>query len=224
MWFTNPVSFVSGDCGFRGSIPYSSFFREMGHNFTLNSPAAYSTGGKIDGPANAIYSEAMANIFAHATSYEMLSNAEAFGLDDGLALEIRQTALSAMMVTRSGYESYLDGGNLFRSWNDQTTPEDETLDTFMTIAYMFCKRAEESGGGYREPLKRMMSLLQHFNPEWRAAYSQNANSPAAEAFRATWMAAAISYAFSTDLRGEFRDLDFPIDDAVCDAVLAAASG
>jgi hypothetical protein len=224
LWFTDPVTFVSGEYGFRGSIQYSSFFHEMGHNFTLNSPADYYTGGRIDGPANAIYSETMANIFAHATAYEMLRNIEEFGLDEELALEIRQTALFAMMVTRSGYESYLDAGKSFHSWNDQTTPEDETFDTIMTIAFKFCERAEQIGGGYRGPLKRMMSLLQKFNPDWRAKYSQHANSPTAEAFRATWMVAALSYAFSEDLRGEFRALNFPIDDTVYDAILNAASG
>ena len=40
---------------------------EMGHNATLNSPADYYFGGKTDGPANAILSETIAQIFQHAT-------------------------------------------------------------------------------------------------------------------------------------------------------------
>lgn len=223
LWFTDPVTFVSGDYGLSGPIEYSSFFHEMGHNFTLNSPAEYYTGGKIDGPANAIYSEAMANIFAHATAYEMLRNAEEFGLDQELALEIRSTALFAMKITRDAYDAYRSAGNPFSSWNDQTTPEDETFGTSMTIAFKFCERAERSGDGYRQPLKRMMSLLQKFNPDWRGRYSQHVDSIAAEAFRATWMAAAVSYAFSDDLREEFRALNFPVDDSIYENIIDTMS-
>ncbi|MBN1439053.1 MAG: hypothetical protein JW929_06550 [Anaerolineales bacterium] len=224
LWFTDPVSLASGEYGLSGTLQYSSFFHEMGHNFTLNSPAAYYTGGKIDGNANAIYSETLANIFAHATAYELLRKAGEFGLDDGLAAEIRQSALSSMAVTRSGYEDYLAAGKSFHSWNDPATADDETFGTFMTIAYKFCERAEADGSGYREPVKRMMVLLQKFNPDWHARYSAGANSPAAEAFRATWMVAALSYAFSADLRDEFRALQFPIDDAAFEELLNAASG
>ncbi|MBN2086368.1 MAG: hypothetical protein JW748_14205 [Anaerolineales bacterium] len=224
LWFTDPVSFASGEYCLSGVVQYSSFFHEMGHNVTLNSPAAYYTGGKIDGNANAIYSETLANIFAHATAYEMLRNAGEFGLDDGLAAEIRQTARLAMAVTRKGYEDYLAAGKPFHSWNDPATAGDETFGTFMTIAYKFCERAEADGNGYSGPVKRMMLLLQKFNPDWRARYSAGANSPAAETFRATWMVAALSYAFSADLREEFRALQFPIDDAAFEDLLNAASG
>jgi hypothetical protein len=223
LWFTTPASFVSGEYGFRGMIQYSSFFHEMGHNVTLNSPAEYYYGGKIDGNANAIFSETMANIFAHATSQEILSDPAAYGLDEGLAFEIGQSAVSSLMVTRNAYEAYLGGGKPFRSWNDPGTPEDETFGTFMTIAFKFCEHAEDRGLGYREPLKRMMELLQHFNVDWRSRYAQRMNTPEADAFRSTLMVAALSYAFSADLRGEFRGLNFPIDNSAYQELIGSVS-
>jgi hypothetical protein len=186
----------------------------MGHNFTLNSPANYYYGGKIDGNANAIFSESMANIFAHTTAYDILNNPLAYGFDTYLALEIKQSAISSIMITRNAYENYLGTGKVFHSWNDLGVPGDETFDTFMTIAYKFCAHAEDGGLGYRIPLQKMMALLQHFNENWSNRYDQNNNTPEADTFRATLMVASLSYAFSTDLRAEFKDLNFPIDDDI----------
>jgi hypothetical protein len=69
IWFTPPPGFAAGDYAFQGSPEDSSLFHEMGHNFTLNSPVEFCYGGKIDGWANAIFSETMAQIFAHATAF-----------------------------------------------------------------------------------------------------------------------------------------------------------
>ncbi|MEZ0396883.1 MAG: hypothetical protein ABWK53_10715 [Anaerolineales bacterium] len=219
LWFTSPVSFASGDYGFTGSIEYSSFFHEMGHNFTLNTPSHYYYGGKIDGSANAIYSETMANIFAHTTAFEILNHAERYGIDPILALDIQNSAIASIVVTRRGYENYLAGGMQFHSWNNPNTPEDETFNTFMTLAYTFCLHAEDSGVGYRVPAQRMMRVLQRFNPDWLARYSPRYNSDQAESFRATLMVAAMSYGFQTDLRDEFRNLNFPIDDDYYTSIL-----
>ncbi len=214
LWYTSPPSFASGNYGFQDTPKYSSFFHEMGHNFTLNSPADYHYGGKIDGNANAIFSESLANIFAHSTAYDILNDYSHYGFDHSLALEIKQSAIESIKITRNAYEDYLNSGKVFHSWNDPSTPEDETFGTFMTIAYNFCSHAENSGSGYQIPVKRMMALLQNFNLDWKFSYNQYNNSPEAEAFRATLMVTALSYAFSTDLRTEFRALNFPINDAV----------
>lgn len=223
LWFTNPPSFISGNYGFQETIQYSSFFHEMGHNFSLNSPANYYYGGRIDGNANAIFSESMANIFAHATAYQILNNPAAYGLDNDLALEIEQSAAGSIMVIRNAYENYLATGKVFHSWNDPNTPQDETFDTFMTIAFKFCAHAEDAGQGYRTSLKRMMALLQHFNEDWKNSYAQNNDTPEAEAFRATLMVAALSHAFGADLRTEFEDLNFPINDAIYDDLMSSVN-
>jgi hypothetical protein len=222
LWFTSPVSFGAGDYAFGGTIQYSSFMHEMGHNFTLNSPADYYYGGKIDGCANAIYSESMAQIFQHAAAYEIINNAEFYGLSEDLVCDIKYSAISSIQLVRNTYEEYVDGGAHFYSWNNPSTPADETFGTFMTIAYKFFEQAENSGKGYRMPLKRMMKLLQLFNVDLMNRYDRLHNKPAADAFRSTLMVAALSYGFSTDLRPDFEALNFPIDDATYSELIAAA--
>jgi PIN domain nuclease of toxin-antitoxin system len=210
LWYTSPVSFGVNNTAFQGTIQWSSFLHEMGHNVTLNTPADYYYGGKIDGRANAIFSESMAQIFAHATAYYMLNHTQQYGLSDDLSANIKQSVISSMQIVKNFYEEYLSSGKNFTSWSDQQT--DETLLTFMTIAYKFFEHAENSSLGYRTPLKRMMTLLQTFNEDMEARYDRNRNTPEAETFRATLMVTALSYAFETDLRQEFRNLNFPISD------------
>jgi hypothetical protein len=91
LWYTNPPAFVSGNYGFQGSLQYSSFFHEMGHNFSLNSPADFYYGGRINGSANAILSETLANIYAHTTAYVMLNDPAYYGLGPDLVQEIEQS-------------------------------------------------------------------------------------------------------------------------------------
>jgi hypothetical protein len=222
LWFTSPVSFGAGDYAFGGTIQYSPFIHEMGHNFTLNSPADYYYGGKIDGWANAIYSESMAQIFQHAAAYEIINNAEFYGLSEDIVYDIKQSAISSMKLVRSTYEDYIGNGAHFYSWNNPDTPEDETFGTFMTITYKFCEQAENSGGGYRIPLKRMMKLLQLFNEDLKNRYDRLHNNPAADTFRSTLMVAALSYGFSKDLRPDFEVLNFPIDDTTYNELITDA--
>ena len=98
----------------------------------------------------------------------------------------------------------------FRSWNDPGTPEDETVDTFATLAYKFCAHAEMGGSGYREPLKRMTQLLGLFDEDLELRYDRHNNTAQADSFRATLMVTALSYGFDSDLRNEFIELNFPI--------------
>ena len=92
LWFTNPVSFGASTSAFSGTVQYSSLMHEMGHNMTLNSPANYYYGGKIDGNANAIFSESMAQIFQHATAHYLLNNYQSYGLSEDLVADIRESA------------------------------------------------------------------------------------------------------------------------------------
>ena len=222
LWFTIPVSFGAGDYAFQGTIQYSSFMHEMGHNFTLNSPADYYFGGKIDGNANAIYSESMAQIFQHATAYEIINNAEIYGLSEDVVFDIKYSAISSIQLVRDTYEEYIDSGANFCSWNNPNTPEDETFGTFMTIAYKFFEQAENSGKGYRIPLKRMMKLLQLFNEDLKNRYDRLHNNPAADVFRSTLMIAALSYGFSMDLRPDFEALNFPIENITYNQLITSA--
>ncbi|MBU0596361.1 T9SS type A sorting domain-containing protein, partial [Candidatus Bipolaricaulota bacterium] len=220
LWYTSPVSFAAGDYAFQGTVEWSSFLHEMGHNFTLNFPADYYFGGKIDGCANAIYSETMGQIFQHATAHEMINQGAEYGLSADLVFDIRQSAIQSIGVVRDAYERYVSEGMNFASWNDPDTPEDETFDTFMTLAYKFCEHAETEGEGYHEPTARMTRLLSLFDEDLQQRYDQHNNTAEADTFRATLMVTAQSFAFETDLRDEFRDLNFPISDSTYEELLA----
>ncbi len=223
LWYTSPVSFGAGDYAFQGTIQYSSFMHEMGHNFTLNTPGNYYYGGKIDGCANAIFSESMAQIFQHATAYEIINNAEFYGLSEDLVFDIKSSATSSIKIVRNSYEYYVSSGANFCSWNNPGTPQDETFDTFMTIAYKFFEQAENSGQGYRIPLRKMVKLLQLFDEDLEDRYDRLNDNTEADAFRATLMIAAMSHGFSADLRLDFEVLNFPIDDDTYDELTTAVS-
>ena len=220
LWFTNPVSFGVGDYGLQGTIQWSSFFHEMGHNFTLNTPGGYYFGGKTDGNANAIYSETMAQIFQHVTAYHIVNNYSKYGLGEDLACEIKLSANSSFSVLSRIYQRYINSGKNYSSWNDPNTPQDETFDTFMTIAYKFFEHAEKGKLDYENRLKRMMKFLQQFNQDWLERYDPMNDSTEGSSFRATFMVSALSYAFEKDLRAEFKEIKFPIDDDIYEGLLA----
>jgi hypothetical protein len=222
LWFTDPVAFGAAAEAVQGSIAYSSFMHEMGHNFTLNTPASFYYGGKIDGNANAIYSESMAQIFQHATAYQIINDGPEYGLGPDLVAEIRASATSSMNLVRNTYDNYVQGGANFHSWNDPSTPWDETFGTFMTIAYVFFEHAEMTSQGYRIPLRRMMRLLQILDQDMVNRYDRLHDTLEAETFRSTLMVAAVSHAFGLDLRSEFAALNFPIDDTIYDNLLIGA--
>lgn len=222
LWYTNPVSFGVGDYGFQGSIQWSSFFHEMGHNFTLNTPADYYFGGKSDGNANAIYSEAMAQIFAHATSYCLVNDYKKFGISSDLAYEIQLSAENSFQGLARCYKKYIDSGCPFSSWNDPNADGDETFPTFMTVAYKFFEYAEKGNYDYRESVKRMLTFLQHFDKDWHSRYDPENNSVEGATFRATMMVCALSSAFETDLRADFRKINFPIDDTIYTDLMLSA--
>jgi hypothetical protein len=214
LWFSDPVAFGVGDVFMRGSIGYSSLFHEMGHNFTLNTPGAFFWGGWIGGNANAIFSETMAQIFQHATGYELVNTYLDYGLSEDIMFDIKQQVIQTIKFVRLKYEEYCNSGYPYSSWNEPSTEDDETFLTFMTIAYKFFEHAENSGSGYLIPLKRMMTFLQGFCQNWADSYDHNNNTAVADSFRATLFVRALSDAFQTDLRTEFRSLHFPVSNQI----------
>ena len=222
LWYTEPVCFAVGGDGFSRTVPWSSFLHEMGHNFTLNSPARHHYGGKTDGCANAIFSETLAQIFQHATAYELVKGAKRYRLGQDVAWDIALSALASIRGVRKAHERYIDSGCPFASWNDPKTRQDETFDTFMTLAYKFFVHAEKAKRGYRRPVKRMMALLQRFDADMERQYDAKHDTMQAEAFRSTLLIAALSHAFRTDLRNEFRKLRFPIQDRTFQRLLELA--
>lgn len=218
LWFTSPPAVGSADVFFGGSIGYSSMFHELAHNITLNTPAGFRYGGKIDGSANAVYSETVAQIFQAVTAYELVNNATKYGIPPDLAADIAASAADSMRVVTQAYDEYLLRGKPFATWNDPASSADETFGTFMTVAYVFFRHAE-AVHDYVGPLRRAMRLLRTFDAGMLERYAPANNTPAASAFRATLLAAAVSYAFAEDLRGEFRDLGFPVDGGVYDSLM-----
>ncbi|MBO0953022.1 BACON domain-containing protein [Fibrella forsythiae] len=212
LWFTDPLSFAVGD-GLLTNLDFSSLAHELGHNITLNSPANYIIGSRVSGNATSIFAEAMAQIFQHTVGYVVLNNYAQYGFDAEYTSLMKNWFLADFGTTKTFYNQYVNGGKVFTSWNNPATPADETLFTFGTIAYKFCQYAEAQNKGYLLPAKRLMQFLQRFNPEWQRRYDQFNNNSAADSFRATMMVAALSSAFQTDLRADFRALNFPISDA-----------
>ncbi len=230
LWYTTPVAFATScDIMSRKKILYSCLFHEMGHNVTLNFPAGYHYGGKIDGRANAIYSETMAQIFQYATACEMVSRAETFGLGEDVVADIMKRDQVTCSFRSNAYDRYVANGCPFCTWNQSGTTEDETLDTFLTAAHQFITMATEAGLGMRIPMRRLCRFLGYFNSDWQARYARMSNTVEADSFRATLLVSAFSYALGKDVRGDFRTLCFPIDDDIYDelfdtVVLAPCNG
>ncbi len=219
LWYASPVAFaIGGANGLSGGIPWVYCFNEMGKNFTLNSPASYCYGGKIDGDANAIISESLGGIFEIATAYELMNHGVELGLSSDLVADIHNSSLAGMSAVVANYNNYTNTGSVFHSWNNGTVSPDVTIDTFSTISYKFFQHAEENGQGYRVPLKRLMQALELFNSNWLSSFDPSEDTPAADSFRATLWVAALSYAFQTDLRGEFESLNFPVSDATYESL------
>ncbi len=222
LWNTWPVSWAVSSNALGARIAWSSCFHEMGHNITLNSPSNFTYGGKITGNANAILSETLAQIFQHATLFELINHKEEFGFDDSIVADLESSAHSTMAIVRSSYQRYLAQGSPFRSWHDSGVTEDATLNTFMTIAFKFCEHAELAGEGYRKPLKRLMQALQQFDSTWLTRYDPGHDTASGATFRSTMWVAALSHAFEMDLRSEFRNLNFPVDDTIYHEILTAS--
>ncbi|MFQ5805779.1 MAG: hypothetical protein ACE5I3_04940 [Phycisphaerae bacterium] len=219
LWFTDPVSFVCHPSYLGGQVDFSSLLHELAHNLTLNSPAGYRFGGKTDGPMNTIVSETLAQIFQHATIHTILNSDRRFGLSDELCRRLRASGIKSIGVVREAYRDFLADPRQYTTYNDPATKHDDTFNTFMTVAYVFCELAEKRGD-YRTPLKRMMRLMHTFSVADRQRFQQRENEP----FRASFLVAAMSYGFDTDLRDRFRGLNFPVSDEIYTELPARMKG
>ena len=210
LWFTRPVSMGANPAYLSNPSGISSLFHETGHNITLNSPARFRFGGKTDGPMSTIVSETLAQIMQHATAYELLNHPGRYGLPGGVCEAIGRSAVQSFAVTSRAAREYAGHGHPYATiQSDQPGGPDRTFGTFMTVAYEFVRRADQQSN-FRQPVKRMMALLQTFCEGDRLRFQTRTD----ESFRGTLMVAALSYGFDADLRAEFRRLGFPVNDAV----------
>ena len=210
-WYTTPMSVAYGGDILDQPIAWDILFNEIGKDTTLNTPNRLTFGGDTDGNASEIYSETMGDIFSYASGCQLISSPSTYGLDPFVTLDIRDSMLSGAANLQQQYETYVAAGAPFSSWNPYNGEPDPTLGTVATLAWKFIEHAEQESNGYQVPARRMMHLLQLFDPWMLKSYAPTQNTQAAATFRSTLMVAAISYAFSQDLRGEFISLNFPID-------------
>ncbi len=217
-WFTSPPAILLDDFGQHGWVDYGVLFDELGQGFTLNTPSDFVFGNNIDGNYNFMYRKGMALIFSLGAAWELINNQEFFGLCDAATLEIYYNIKDDYRFLHEVYLDYIIGGRDFTGWNYSPVNHKNTLDTYLVICYKFCSHAAQEGIGYKIPIQRMMKLLQLFNEEMRIRYNLDENTPDTDAMVATFLVTAMSYAFEKDLRQEFRDLNFPINDGFYDTL------
>lgn len=216
LWYTRPVVFGIGNGYINGTdTDFSSMYHEMGHNLTLNFPANYPYGGKTDGPANAIFSEAIAQLVQYSAGYELINNYQTYGLDDTWLFKLKSNFANGARSLRGTFDEYMSTGMAFKTYNIPSDAQRsrEVFRSFLSVPYMFLRYAEQANQGYRQPVKRLMQFLGNFNPEWLKRFDSQNDTPAANAFRATMWVAAMSYAFQRDLRADFRAIGYPVSDA-----------
>jgi hypothetical protein len=223
-WYTTPMSVGYGSSILNAPIAWYILLNEIGKDTTLNTPTRLTYGGNTNGAASEIYSETMGDIFSYASGCQLVSNASTYGLDPVVAVDIGNNMLSGAAALQQAYNNYVAAGAPFSSWNPGGGGPDPTLGTISALAWKFIQHAEQQGQGYQVPAQRMMNLLQLFNSSMLASYDPSENTESASTFRSTLMVTALSYAFSEDLRSEFQDLNFPIDNQTFEQLYEMATG
>ena len=223
-WFTTPMSVGYSASTLNAPIGWYILFNEVGKDTTLNTPTSLTYGGNTDGNASEIYSETMGDVFSYSSGCQLVSDPSTYGLDPAVAVDIKNNMLSGAALLQQSYNNYAAAGAPFSSWNPDNGTPDPTLGTISTLAWKFIEHTEMQGHGYQVPTQRMMKFLQMFNASMLASYAPTSNTEAAATFRSTLMVAALSYAFSQDLRSEFTSLNFPIDNETFEQLYEMATG
>jgi hypothetical protein len=222
-WYTTPMSVGYGPTIVDPPTWYI-LFNEIGKDTTLNTPVSLPFGGNTDGNASEIYAETMGDIFSYAAGCQLISNAASYGIGAEVALDIQNSMFGGAAALQSTFNAYVAAGAPFASWNPYNGGPDPTLGTVAALSWTFIKDAETQGLGYQIPVNRLMKVLQLFDASMLASYAPTSNTQAAATFRSTLMVAALSYAFSEDLRSEFESLNFPINDETFEQLYEAAGG
>jgi hypothetical protein len=222
IWSSYPVGIgISGqwEHALRKDVAWLVFLHEMGHNFTLNTPPRLILGGNTDGPGSTVLTESLATIFSIVTALEMSNNHSSYGIPEEIASRMKQQCIQDVAHIRTVHEQCLQK-RPFKFWHRGEIDGEATGWTVSTIIYKFLSHAENQGQGYRTPVKRMLRVIQTFDESLKQRYDQFHDTPEASTFRSTFVVAALSYAYSQDLRAEFRALNFPDSDTVYEELLA----
>ncbi|GAB3959303.1 hypothetical protein GCM10028805_55160 [Spirosoma harenae] len=212
LYATVPIAYALGDAVVKQSPNFMVITHEQGHNVTLNAPANYTTDRMSGGSGYAIHAESMANIFSYATGYELINNAQQYGLSNEVVSLLKPSYSFGVTDLRRSFNQYIEEGKPFNSWDNPATANVEISGAVSVVSYKYIDYADKQKLGFRIPTKRLMQFFQRCNSEWERRYDRTTDSPAGNSFRATLMVAALSHAFQKDLRADFRDLNFPIND------------
>jgi hypothetical protein len=221
-WYTANPTFGVGD-GFLSAtrVGWGTFAHEMGHGFTLNSPATYRMGGRTDGNGSGVLTETLARIFEYVTCSLLANNAAAYGIPDDVAAEIFATEAEKFRGSlKTSAFQIAQGLTKPSGWNDPATSVDETAATFDALTWKFFESTDWDGADYRTATKRLMWFLQHWSPSWNARFDATNGATTASTFRITLMSAAVAYGVGKDLRADFAAWGFPIDITVWNELMA----
>lgn len=221
VWYTRPVGFAIGR-NMTFSRDWSSVFHEMGHNIACNSPKGHRMGGRLDGNGNAILTESTAQILQHAAGRRLIEHAAEYGIDAPLRSQIAMSCESTMMTLARFGRKYVRDGCPFAAWDKPNTPQDETLLTFMYLAYRFCRGVEEYHVDWDKAVTRYATVLRTMDEPLYKRLDNKVPTDAAATADATLMVAAVSHGLDRDMRRDFRQAKFPIDDALYEELLTKA--
>ena len=195
---TMPNGLKLGDAAFpdlnSGHHRWEVMAHEQGHNFFGGTSAFYYSVA-VPGP---LLQESLAVLSAFYTFQDILANQQNYGVSSDAIQSLSFDFANGRAYQESRYQTYLDQGKMFDA-NDVLTSQ--ALD-FKMITY-----GEQHGWNNIERLAKAFA-----NDLGRQFTFQNDGPSAVE--QSTYIIAALNAAFRRDFRQEFRDLNFPIDDAL----------
>lgn len=197
---TTPYGFRLGDAAFPSDVRNSGHHRwevmahEQGHNFFGGTSTFYNSMA-IPYP---FLQESLAVLSAFYTYHDIVENQQSYGIDDNTINSLHFDFARGRNYQGDMYKQYIVQGKNF-DINQVLTSQ--ALD-FKMITF------GESYGWYN-----FEKLAKAFEEEISKQFTfQNDGASAIE--QSTYIVAALSAAFGQDIRQEFIDLNFPIDDSL----------
>ncbi len=196
--FTTPTGLKLGDAAFpqlnSGNPRWEVLAHEQGHNFFGGTSAFYST---LATPFPFLQ-ESLAVAGAFYTYHDITENRSAYGIDDASISSLNADISNGRMYQQSMLSRYVQEGKRFDITQVLTS---QALDMKM-ISY-----------GEMYGWQGFQRLARAFENEIGGRFTfQRDGASAME--QSTYIVAALGVAFGKDFRSEFRDLNFPIDEAL----------
>jgi hypothetical protein len=196
--FTTPSGMKLGDPAFpglySGNPRWEVLAHEQGHNFFGGTSAFYS----VLAVPFPFLQESLAVAGAFYTYHDIVQNRETYGIDDISIKSLDFDFSNGRMYQQAMFNKYIQEGKNFDLGQVLTS---QALD-FKMITY-----------GETYGWQNFQRLARAFENELngRFTFQRDGVSPIE---RSTYIIASLSVAFGRDVRQEFRDLSFPIDDVL----------